>query len=84
MCFATFPVDSWTPVCQHLCMLEDNGRKSLPQHFLMSLPSSRIVRAHSECTDGKGGSRDMKCDRAAITEGRNDVDWKHGGSSGQV
>lgn len=77
-------MDPCTPVCQHLCMLEDNGRKFLLHHLLMSLPSSRLVKAHSECTDGKGGSRDMKCDRAVITEGRNDVDWKHGGSSGQV
>lgn len=64
--------------------LEDNGKKFLSYHLLMSLLSSRIVKAHSECMDGTGGRRDMKCGRAVIAEGRNDVDWKHGGSSGQV
>lgn len=65
-------------------MLEDDGRKFLSHHLQMSLLNSRIFKAHSGCMDGKGGSRDMKYDRAIITEGRNDVDWKHGGSSGQV
>lgn len=50
----------------------------------MSLLSSPIFKAHSVCVDGKDGSSDVKYGRTIITEGRNDVDWKHGGSSGQV